>query len=151
MIGHYNANGLEFAYPENWKIHEACAGYPKEIMVESPSGAFLSLHIYPDASAESVLDEAVRSLRDEYEDRGMELVPYAGELVAGGPVASGYDVSFSLLDFIVQVQLRCFCHDEGIILSMWQAEDREFDQLRQVFLAMLLSLVTANGVGVQRQ
>jgi hypothetical protein len=152
VIGNYDANGLKFAYPENWKVREACAGCPKEIIVESPSGAFLSLHIYPeDSSPAQIVEEAIRSLRDEYEDRGIELRPYSGELVSGGPVAGGYDVSFSLLDFIVHVQLRCFRHDERTILSIWQAEDREFDRLRRVALAMLLSLVSANSVGVQTE
>jgi len=142
VTANYDAYGLNFVYPENWNLIEACDEWPKEITLETPSGAFLSLHIYPEESLPAkVVEEALQSIREEYDDRGMESVPFDGNLVLDGPSAVGYNVSFSLLDFIVQSQLRCFVHGDSPILAISQAEDREFEELHEVFLAILWSLV----------
>lgn len=142
MTANYDANGLNFVYPENWKLDEACEEWPKEITIEAPSGAFLSLHVYPDeAIASEIVEEALELIRKEYDEQDMECVPFEGKLIfLEGPSAVGYDVSFSLLDFIVQSQLRCFTHNGHPVLAICQAEDREFDELHQVFLAILWSL-----------
>lgn len=142
MIAQYDGHGLSFVYPENWTLDEACDEWPKEVQIESPGGAFLSLHIYPeDSSAGEVVAEAIKTIREDYEERGLELLPFAGNLLENGPPAEGYDITFSLLDFIVQIQLRCFMHQDQLVLAMCQAEFREFEELQQVFLAILWSMV----------
>jgi len=142
VISNYDGQGLSFVYPENWKVEESTDEWPREILLQSPSGAFLSLHLYATGSSEpELVEQALQSIRAEYEERDIEALPFKDSLVIDGPKARGYNVSFSLLDFIVQAQVRCFRHADYVILTMCQAEDREFDQLEQVFLAILWSLI----------
>lgn len=147
----YSANGLNFVYPENWKLEETSEGWPREVLLESPGGAFFSLHIYPpDSDPAQVASEALQSLQTEYDNADWEVNPYEDALIVvegspelsnRSPAALGFDATFSLLDFIVQIEIRAFRCEDRVILALFQAEDREFEQLRQVFLAMLWSLL----------
>jgi hypothetical protein len=154
----YEGNDVSFVYPENWKLSESHdEGWPRGVEVESPTGAFLSLHLYLAGSEEPdlLLDSAVESLREEYDHQEMEIVPsdrplfdialsqQYGEAGAGKPPtsASVRDISFSLLDFIVRIRFLCFEVKGRLVLAICQAEDREFDQIEPVYQAMLWSLV----------
>ncbi len=147
----YADHGLRFVYPENWKLEESAEDWPREILLEAPGGALFTLHLYPEtAEPAQIAAEALESLQGEYDKADWEVEPYedplivvegSPELTERSPVALGYDCTFSLLDFIVQVEIRVFRYDDMVILALFQAEDRDFDSPRQVFLAMLWSLL----------
>ena len=54
--------------------------------------------------------------------------------------AVGYDMDFCCLDFIITSRTRSFRLGNWTLLMLCQAENREFEQLEDVFHAITLSL-----------
>jgi len=53
----------------------------------------------------------------------------------------GFDLSFYYLDLISTASVRCFRTGRATYAFFCQAEDREFTQIQQVFLAMATSFL----------
>jgi hypothetical protein len=138
MTAIYNRSGLHFMYPENWELAEDSVDtVPRSILLQAPSGAFWSLDIHPfSVSDEELLQHVVEAMRGEYPD--LEAQP-ADEQIAGES-ASGYNLFFYCLDFIVAARVRALRLGHATYLWMYQAEDRDFDQLEPVFRAITVSM-----------
>ncbi len=138
MTAVYDRSGLKFQYPENWIVaDDSMDEVPRTISLQAPSGAFWSIDIHPfSMDVEELLTMTLRIMQQEYP----EAECHAVEDVIAGETASGYDLFFYCLDFVVTARLRCFRHGHATFLLTYQAEDREFDQLDPVFQAITFSL-----------
>ncbi len=134
----FDKQGIRFQYPENWTIETSTALDEDGVTVFSPGGGFWSVVIRDgdDGPLEvaAVVVETMRELYDELECRPAE------ELVAGKELV-GYDLNFYCLDLTNTAQIRAFRRNEKIYLVLFQAEDREYEQIEPVFRAMTRSLV----------
>ena len=141
MTATYEKSGLQFMYPENWTLAEDdMQSTPRTVSVQAPTGAFWSVDIYPfSIDMEQLLDQIVAAMKEEYEDLEAES---ATEEIGDEP-ATGFDLNFYCLDFLVTSQVRAFRHGHAVYLLTYQAEDREFDQLRDVFRAITASMLAA--------
>ena len=126
-------------YPDTWQLDpDGAEQIPRSVTIRSPGGAFWSLDIHPFSKQPDELSaEAVAIMRDEYAD--LECHPTAETI--GNERAEGLDLYFSCLDFVVTAQMRCFRRGHATYFLLYQAEDREFEQLERVFRAMTESLM----------
>ena len=76
-------------------------------------------------------------MRQEYEELEAEAVQ---EKLAGRDTV-GYDLNFYCLDLINTAVVRSFRTNRRTYTIFYQAEDREFAQVEQVFLAIATSLI----------
>ncbi len=135
----YDRHGVRFQYPENWSLCEESTRWPREITLESPTGALWALHVYfPPDSPARLLDDALAAMQREYQ--GVESTSVTEQLHASTS-AAGYDLCFFYLDLIVECHLRAFTYRDKTFLILMQAEEREFQQLHPVFQAMTTSLI----------
>ncbi|GIW90816.1 MAG: hypothetical protein KatS3mg109_1278 [Pirellulaceae bacterium] len=135
----YERHGVRFQYPENWNLIEESTRWPREITLESPSGALWALHVYfPPDSPSRLLQDALKAMQKEYE--GIEYSSVTEQLHETA-TADGYDLYFFYLDFVVECRLRSFTYRDKTFLLITQAEEREYQQLEPVFRAMTTSLV----------
>ena len=135
----FNKLGISFQYPDNWAMEEedALAGH-KSVTVCSPGGAFWSVSLHPPSSHPlEMANAAICAIKEEYAEMEIE---EAREVIAGQETV-GFDLSFYYLDLISSASVRCLRADRATYAVFFQAEDREFDQLHLVFLAMTTSLL----------
>ncbi len=137
MSGHYTKLGIEFLYPENWLItDEETKSWPRSVTVQNPTGAFWSLMVYDDADPSALLDQVAEVMEAEYDDiEATEVTEEFAEFVA-----SGFDLAFYCLDFLVNSRTLAVRAARQTYLMVWQAEDREFSELEPVFRAISTSL-----------
>src|SRR5688572_25221944 len=102
----YDNFEIHFLYPENWALsEEEREEWPRAVLLQSPAGAFWSIHVYPSRQNENKLAlDAVNGLREAYEDVEAEEVYEK----IGSVSSVGYNLDFIYLDFIVQAQVRSF-------------------------------------------
>lgn len=136
----FQADGIRFQYPDNWRLTREEAETGWTVTVESPATAFFLLTFdsaMPDVDhvATTVLD----ALRSEYPDLEAD---DAVETLAGQP-ALGHDIRFFSLDLTNTCRTRSFYTDTGTILLMWQANDLELEEVEPVLQAMCKSLRVA--------
>jgi hypothetical protein len=81
-------------------------------------------------------------MREEYE--GLETLEVSERLA--GVDSSGCDMCFYCLDFLVNARVLATRALGKTLLILWQAEDREFDQLEPVFRAITISLLQSRKV-----
>ncbi len=134
----YDKHGVRFMYPENWRVtDEVAGGSHHEVSLQTPGGGFWSLHVYAQpAEPEAVTEEVVKSMRQEYDSLEAQT---ASETIADEQ-AVGYDMDFFCLDLLVTARARAFLHDAKTFLILYQAENREFDEVEPVFRAITASL-----------
>ena len=139
MTSEYNRHGIQFLYPQNWQVaDEQLDQTPRSVTIQSESGAFWSLDIHPfSADPAEIVASSVEAMRGEYDELEVEEM----EETICGEDAVGADLSFWCLDFVVECQMRAFRHGHATFALTYQAEDREFDQLRAVFAAVTTSLL----------
>jgi hypothetical protein len=140
MPAKYEKFGVQFLYPENWTIaEEELDDWPHGVTIQSPSGAYWELHLYPSPMSRTRLAaDVLEAMRQQYEDLESEVVT---EDICQRP-AVGYDLSFFCLDFLITSQVRCLSVGRQTYVLIYQAESREFDQHQRVFAAMTQSLLT---------
>ena len=133
----YNRDGISFQYPENWELEEdPPQGVPRTISVTAKDGAFWSATVYQAAGAiEELEKEYVNTFCQEYEE--VELDPV--QVLVGGHRLGALDLQFYCLDFLVHSRLIAQHIGDHFLLITWQAEDRDFDKLEQVFSAITFS------------
>ncbi len=135
----YERLGLQFQYPDNWILdeEEALAGN-HSVTVYSPTGAFWSVVVHPaDADPLGLAAAAVRALKEEYPD----LETVAVEEEVAGLRTTGFDMNFSYLDLTSTATVRVGHHLGKTIAVVCQAEDRDYEQLSNVFRAITHSLL----------
>lgn len=139
MPNEFNKLGISFLYPDNWTLDEedALAGH-KSVTVYSPGGAFWSVSIHPpSADPERLAKTAAEAMKEEYEDLEAQV---SRETIAGRQL-HGYDFNFYCLDLTNTASVRCFRTNQAAYAVYCQAEDREFERVHAVFLAMTTSFL----------
>ncbi len=131
--------GIRFQYPENWTLEtDEAAGERATVTAYSPGGGFWSVVRHPPESDPAELAASVlAAMRAEYDELDSEA---AGEEVASVEL-TGYDLNFYCLDLTNTAIVRVAQTAEATYLVVYQAEDRDFDKLQQVFRAMTVSLL----------
>ncbi len=139
MPAKYVKMGMSFEYPENWTLDEedALAGR-RSVTIYSPNGAFWSLAVHPSSTTPDQLARAaVDAMKEEYED--LEVQP-ASDVIAGWEVV-GHDLNFYCLDLTNTATIRCLSTDQATYSIFCQGEDRDYDRLAMVFLAITTSFL----------
>jgi len=141
----YHNLGLSFQYPDNWLLDESDAnaestdiGESHSISVSSPGGAFWTLvkhHVSQEPAR--ALETGLAAMREVYPDLDVERTE---EEIAGHRL-SGYELNFICLDLTNTAVLQSFRTPAGSFLIMYQADDREFAQVKHVFDAITISLL----------
>ena len=138
MTSRYTKLGIPVLYPENWEItEEQPEGTPRSLSLQSPSGAVWILQIYPEGAPHELTQQALSTMRSEYE--AVEAEPIL-EVLEGREVI-GYEMNFYCLDFLVVAQVVSFLRGNETVVVFIQAESRDHDQLAPVFRAMLIGLL----------
>ena len=140
MTANYANLGVQFLYPENWQImDEDAVSWPRTVSLQSPSGGVWSLVVYPsdDKHPTDLTAEVLSTMQKEYE--GLESLEVCEQF--GSVSTNGYDMCFYCLDYVVSARALGVCLGNQTLLMIWQAEDREFERLEQVFRAITTSLL----------
>ena len=135
-MGIYEKDGIRFEYPENWTLDEE-NGESRAIAVHSPGGAFWLVSPTEDEDPDWVAEEALRALEEEYQELESEPVE---EHISGHDLV-GFDVNFWYLDLTNTSLIRSVKAGENTLLVLCQSEDREFENVADVFRAMTASLL----------
>jgi len=142
MPSQYDKLGIHFQYPDNWTLDEIEArDSGNSVTVYSPGGAFWSITIHPASqSPQELADAALKAMRREYDELDAEPV---AETVSGQEMV-GWDINFYCLDLTNTAVVRGFSTSRATYLIFCQADDREFDEVEQVFAAITRSLLSAD-------
>lgn len=139
MTSSYDRQGVHFVYPENWKLSENrdADGF-LEVSLESPTGCIWSASLFPAQSdSEELLQSTAGALGEQYDE--LEITHFEGNV--GDFPSNGFNADFYCLDFLVTAQARVFQAANHTIHVFCQAESREFEELRDVFAAITISLL----------
>ena len=114
MTATYQKQDLKFIYPENWKLTQNDdQNLPWEVSLETPSGALLSINVFPaDADQAQLVAGISNALSEQYEDA--EITPASGPF--HGHEATGADAYFYCLDFLVSARVRVIATDQYLSL-----------------------------------
>ena len=130
----YNKSGIRFHYPDNWELDDKVSSTDCQMVTAySPGGAFWTVSRHTRAAdTKELAKAAVDALRDEYAEIEVEEV---GETLAGHELV-GFEISFYYADLTNSASVRAARADRSTFTIFYQAEDREFAKLHDVFLAM---------------
>ena len=139
MAAIFDKLGIRFAYPENWTLDESEAMAGNQVVtVNSPGGSFWSVMIHPPTvDPEKLVATALKAMRQQYDELDAEAVE---ETVAGRDLV-GYDMNFYCLDLTNTAQVRSYRTAEAAYVIFCQADDREFDEIEDVFRAITFSML----------
>ena len=139
MVATYEKFGIRVLYPENWTVSdEQLEDWPRSVSIQSPQGAYWELQVYPSRiNPARLIKQTLAAMEQIYED--LEAEPVTEELWE--VAATGYDLHFFCLDFLVTSRIRSFHTGSRTCLLTCQAESREFDRQAAVFSAMTKSLL----------
>ncbi|MBN1395620.1 MAG: hypothetical protein JW959_11400 [Pirellulales bacterium] len=145
MPARFDRLGIAFQYPDNWTLDDTDAMLGRRsVTVYGPNGALWSVAIHSGSVApERLAAAALEALTQEYKSVETEA---ARETIAGHEL-TGYDVAFYCLDLTSTAQIRCLRIDQSTYTIYCQAEDRELERVKTVFLAMTTSLLTEIDAG----
>jgi hypothetical protein len=135
----FNSLGISFLYPENWTLDEERTARGRgAVTIYSPGGAFFSVSVYPRGSDPIALaKQAVEAVQEEYTEVDVE---EAQETVSGRDLV-GYDLNFFCMDLTTTAKVRCLRGQRATYVVFYQAEDRDFERLANVFQAITVSLL----------
>jgi len=139
MTAIYDRVGIRFLYPQGWKVTDDDAtAEPRNVALESPTGGTWELIVYTGLRDRAELAaEALKAMQAEYEN-----IEVAERTVHFADVeAIGYELYFYHLDLLVSSRVFAAHFGDRTVLLLWQAEDREFDNLEPVFVAIATSLL----------
>ena len=130
-------------YPANWQVSEEDASVSQlGVSVQSPGSGFWSLSRYPSPEDPTYLvEQVVGTMRTEYDS----LEAVESRQMLDGVECVVREMNFYCLDLLVTALVTSFVWREQVFVVLCQAENREFEELREVFQAMTLSLLRAGG------
>ncbi len=140
MTATYQQDQLQFQYPENWTLSDVPdEPLPRAISLESPGGHIMwSVHLHPaTADPDEILDEAIDTLRESYEDLELSTEEPEFDLFEG----KAFGALFFCLDFLVRIKLQVFRTPQYTLMLWYQCEDRDFDNQELVFRAISTTLL----------
>ncbi|MDA0589162.1 MAG: hypothetical protein O2820_14720 [Planctomycetota bacterium] len=133
----FEEHGVRFEYPSDWTLSQDSEDGNVAITVESGGTAFWMLTILQDRPpAEEVIQAAVDSLQDEYDDCD---IYESSEQICLLPT-EGCDVDFSCMELINRACLRSCEGDTTSLFVLYQTSDIEAEETTPVLQAMTQSL-----------
>lgn len=137
MVAEFNDAGLQFRYPENWKLEREDSEEGWTVSVQSPATAFMMICFREDRpDTQELADAALQTLKEDYEELEAE---DSVERVAGQK-AVGHDIRFFSLDLPNTCWTRSFYSGSGTVLVLCQVNDLEQETNEPVLRAMCASL-----------
>ena len=137
MSQHYQADGISFRYPDNWRLDREESEDGWTVLLQSPGTAFLMLTCdRSGASAEDLAAAALEALQTEYP----ALEAQARVETLAGQMAVGHDMQFFSLDLTNTCWTRSFHSADGVMLILCQTNDLELEQYEPVLRAICASL-----------
>ena len=135
----YNKSGIRFHYPDNWELDDTVSSTDCEMVtVHSPGGGFWSVSRHTRfADTKELAKAAIEALRGEYAEIEVD---DANETLAGYDLV-GFDINFYYVDLTNSASVRALRADRSTFTIFYQAEDREFDKLLDVFRAMAIDFL----------
>jgi hypothetical protein len=140
MAANFDNLGLQFLYPENWVITEQSQGemYSASVTLQSTGSACWTVHRYPSSCPQQQLvEELVAAMQKEYPQAEEE--PYVQS--PRGEQIRGVRLYFYCLDMLVSWTLLPITVEGQVFLFECQAEDKEFEELEEVFMALSISVL----------
>ena len=139
MPAEYRANGICFAYPENWHLEENEMGEGElTVHLSSPNGAFWMVTISPAQTPPAKLaKKALDALLSEY-DR-VDHTPV--ERIIGKYKLVGYEMDFIYFDLVNTALILSFSTGDRTFAIYWQSDDRQLDTCEDVFEAITFTLL----------
>ena len=135
---------ISFYYPENWTIfvddgdEHSGEEETNEITLQSPGSSQLTIALYDRMEdSNDLLNRTLEVLKAEYEDLEVDSVTSK----VGDFSLQGFDVTFFYLDLLVVAELRIAERQDDKILLLLQSESRELEDNRDVYDAIMLSML----------
>ena len=133
--GEFEHPECSFRYPENWKLDTAETG-ELAVTVESPDGGFWTLQGFGPVDPLEVAEKAKDAMMGEYDQIEYEEV----DEEQFGYSMVGYNLDFYCLDLVIEARIRAMRVAGNAYMIMYQAEDRDFQNLLPVFGAITKTL-----------
>ena len=141
MPNTFSGLGITFQYPDNWRLDEedAVAGRESVTVYGPGERAFWTVSVHPPTAAPArLVATALQAMKDIYDSLDSEEVQ---ESLVGQEIV-GYDMNFFCLDLTNSAIVRSLHTPHASYMILYQAEDRDFEQLAPIFQAMTVSLLT---------
>jgi len=139
MPAEYRANGICFAYPENWHLQENEMDDGELIVhLSSSGGAFWMVTVSPvQTSPANLAIKALDALLSEY-DR-VDHTPV--ERTIGKYKLVGYEMDFIYFDLVNTALILSFSTHDRTFAIYWQSDDQQLDICEDVFEAITFTLL----------
>ncbi len=139
MPAEYRANGISFAYPDNWHLEENEMGeHELSVHLSSPGGAFWMVTVSPAKTPpETLAKKALDALLSEYDRVDHSPV----ERIIGKYKLTGYEMDFIYLDLVNTALILSFTTGDRTFAIYWQSDDRQLDTCEDVFEAITFTLL----------
>ncbi len=137
MVVQFDQDGIQFRYPENWRLEREENEEGWTVSLQSPDTAFLMI-CYRDDQPDhgDVAATALAALKDEYDELEAD---DCVDSVAGQP-AVGHDIRFFSFDLTNTCWTRSFYSAQGTVLVMCQVNDLELEKNEPILRAICKSL-----------
>lgn len=131
--------GIHFLYPENWTLDESEAAPGEDaVTLYSPAGSFWMVRVLPpQVDPGALVDQALATMRHEYPDLDAE----ATDDTFGACVVVGCEMNFYCLDLTSTAVVKSYRTPKATIIVLYQAEDRDLNNIGPVFEAITHSLM----------
>ncbi len=137
MSQHYQADGISFHYPDDWRLEREESADGWTVLLQSRGTAFLTLTCdHSGASTEEMAATALEALQADYP--ALEARPQIDTLA--GQMAVGHDIQFFSLDLTNTCWTRSIDSEAGAVLILCQCNDLELEQYEPILRAIRASL-----------
>src|SRR5262249_12726851 len=137
MSQQYQADGISFRYPDDWRLDREESEDGWTVLLQSPGTAFLTLTCdHSGASTEEIAAAALEALRED--SPALEASPQVDTLA--GQMAIGHDIQFFSLDLTNTCWTRSIDSAAGVVLVLCQSNDLELEEYEPVLRAICASL-----------
>jgi hypothetical protein len=130
MANHFQAHGVRFSYPADWRLREEHAENSTSIDLAGPATATCSVVLLHDCpEPEPVVEAVVEAFQDEYD--GIDR--FQIDRTIARESAIGCDLDFFYLDLCNSASVRAFRTSRFTALLMCQAGGRDFPVAKEAF------------------
>ena len=137
MTQHYEADGVSFDYPDDWKLDHEESADGWTVQLQSSGTAFVTLTCdRSGATTDEIAAAALDALKAEYPT--LEVQAQVDSLA--GQMAVGHDIQFFSLDLTNTCWTRSIYSSEGVLLLLCQCNDLEFEQYEPILRGICASL-----------
>jgi hypothetical protein len=137
MVAAFEAGGIKFRYPENWRLEREDSDTGWTVSLQSPGTAFMMVCLREDMpTTDQLAEAALDALREDYPE--LEADDCIDSV--GGQPAVGHDIRFFSLDLTNTCWTRSFYSNQGTVLVLCQTSDLELENNGPVLKAICASL-----------